>query len=318
MSNAPSPSPRSVDWLIFLLVPIFFSSNLIFGRGVIGDIAPFTTAFLRWAGSALIMLPALYWDRKNCIAFVKQHTGLWLVLGFLGMGICGGGVYWALTSTTASNATLIYTTSSLFIILFQWLFQGRGIGLRETLGMLIAFAGVVAIVLKGEPATLLNFHFNMGDFGILAAAIAFAIYSLLLRRPAVAAMSPIPLFGLIAFSGAAVLLPPAAYEVATGAAMPDAPSDWLKLAGIIVFASLAAFYCFQHTVRVFGPAMAGITLYMMPPVSIFMAVIFLREEFMAYHMAGILLVTGGVVLATAPISFWQRLQRFVTKSQQTS
>ena len=309
MSASTPSSPRTVDWMIFLLVPFFFSSNHVFGRGVIGDIAPFITAFIRWAGSTLIMLPVLYAQRRVCIAFVRDNTLLWLVLGFLGMGICGGFVYWSLTETTASNATLIYTTSTLFIILFQWLFQGRGITLREGVGMAIAFIGVVAIVLKGDPQALLHFHFNFGDFGILGAAIAFAIYSLLLRRKAVAVMPPIALFGLIAFSGSIILAPPAAYELMTGGAVPDSGMDWLKIGGIILFASLAAFYCFQHAVRVFGPATAGVTLYMMPPVSIVMAVAFLGERFEAYHLAGILLVTGGVILATAPLAFWQRLRR---------
>jgi len=38
---------------------------------------------------------------------------------------------------------------------------------------------------------------------------------------------------------------------------------------------------------------------MMPPVSIIMAVIFLGETFETYHAAGIVLVLGGIVLATA-------------------
>lgn len=308
MSSSSPSAPRSSDWVIFLLVPLFFSSNLVFGRGVIGDIGPFITAFIRWAGSTLIMLPVLYAHRKACLAFVRDHMGLWLILGILGMGICGGFVYWALTETTASNATLIYTTSTLFIILFQWLFQGRGISLREGVGMLVAFAGVVAIVLKGDPSALFHLRFNLGDFGILAAAVAFAIYSLLLRKPQVTAMPPVALFGLIALSGALVLAPPAAIELATGAPLPDSPMDFLKLGGIILFASLAAFYCFQHTVRVFGPAMAGTTLYMMPPVSIMLAVIFLGEVFEGYHLAGILLVTGGVAVATAPASVWRKLR----------
>lgn len=300
-------SPRSADWVIFLLVPVFFSSNLVFGRGIIGDVAPFITAFIRWFGSTLIMLPVLYADRRRCMAFLRENTLLWLLLGFLGMGICGGGVYWSLTATTASNATLIYTTSSLFIILFQWLFQGRGISWRESAGMVIAFSGVAVIVLKGNLQALADFHFNPGDFGILGAAVAFAIYSLLLRKPSAAALPPISLFGMIAFSGALLLAPPAAYEFLMNGPMPDSPKDWLKIAGIILFASLAAFYCFQHAVRVFGPATAGVTLYMMPPVSILMAVLFLGEDFETYHMAGILLVTGGVILATAPASLWRRL-----------
>ncbi len=187
-------------------MPVFFSSNLIFGRGVIGEIGPFITAFIRWAGSTLIMVPLLYLDWPAAWAFVRRHTWLWLWLGFLSIGICGGFVYWALTLTTASNATLIYTTSSLFIILFEWQFSGRRIGSRELLGMVVAFAGVAAIVLRGDFSALGHMNFNVGDLGMLVAAIAFAIYSILLRRPAAQAIRPLTLFGLIAFSGS----PPAA------------------------------------------------------------------------------------------------------------
>ena len=296
-----SAGPRPLDWLLFLGAPVFFSSNLVFGRGITGDIGPFITAFLRWAGATLIILPFIWGDRRTCFAFVRHHPVLWLSLGILGMGICGGFVYWALTLTTASNATLIYTTSSLFIILLQWLFQGRSLVLREILGMLVAFAGVTAIVLKGDPDALRHLTFSVGDFGILVAAIAFALYSMLLRNPAARDLAPLSLFGLLAASGAIVLFPPAVIEFFAGAPLPDSTSDWMKLAGIIVFASLAAFYCFQHAVRVFGPAKAGVTLYIMPPVSIVLAVVFLGETFEPYHAAGILLVTGGVVLATAPV-----------------
>jgi drug/metabolite transporter (DMT)-like permease len=292
--------PRLYDWMLFLLTPVFFSSNLIFGRGITGEVGPFTTALLRWLGAAILMSPFIWQERAACLAFVRRHTALWLTLGILGMGICGGVVYWALTLTTASNATLIYTTSSLFIILFQWLFQKRQMTRTELAGMVIAFAGVVAIVLKGHPEALLQLSFNIGDLAILVAAIAFAAYSLLLRRPSVRAMPPLPLFALLALSGSIVLVPPGLIEIATGGPLPDTAMEFAKLGGIILFASLAAFYCFQHAVQVFGPGIAGMTLYLMPPMSILMAVIFLGEHFEHYHAVGIVLVTGGLVLATAP------------------
>ena len=292
--------PRLYDWLLFLLAPVFFSSNLIFGRGITGEVGPFTTALLRWFGAAVLMSPFIWQERQVCLAFVTRHTLLWLTHGILGMGICGGVVYWALTLTTASNATLIYTTSSLFIILFQWLFQKRAITRLELAGMVIAFAGVVAIVLKGHPEALLELTFNIGDLAILVAAIAFAAYSLLLRRPSVRQMPPLPLFALLALSGCIVLVPPGLIEIAGGGLLPDTGMEFAKLAGIILFASLAAFYCFQHAVQVFGPGIAGMTLYLMPPMSILMAVIFLGERFEHYHAIGIVLVTGGLILATAP------------------
>ena len=299
MSSQTKAGPaRPVDWLIFSLVPIFFSSNMIFGRGIIGDVAPYTTAFLRWAGSTAIMLPFIYADRRASARFVLNHFWLWLLLGGLGMGICGGLVYWSLTYTSAANGTLIYTTSPLFIILFQWMFGGHHIGGRELAGMIVAFAGVISIVLRGDPSALLHLSFNVGDFGILVAAISFAIYSILLKNSALRELSPLALFGIIALSGALVLLPPSILEFIDGGPLPDSASDWWTIAGMVVFASLAAFFCFQHAVRVFGPSTAGITLYLMPPVSIVMAVIFLGETFEPYHVLGIVLVLGGVVLAS--------------------
>lgn len=298
-------APRPLDWALYFLAPVFFSSNLVFGRGITGEIGPYTTALIRWAGAALIISPFVIADRRAALAFVRHHTGLWLLLGFLGMGICGGVVYWALTRTTASNATLIYTTSSLFIILFQRVFQGRPLAVRELAGMAMAFAGVAVIVLKGDLMAVLHFRFNVGDLGILLAAVAFAIYSMLLRHPATATVRPLAMFGLLSLSGALLLLPPAVIELSAGAPRPDSLDDWIKLGGIILFASLAAFYCFQHAVRVFGPALAGITLYLMPPISIVMAVVFLGERFEPYHAAGIVLVMGGLILASAPIP-WRR------------
>ena len=189
----------------------------------------------------------------------------------------------------------------MFSILFQRIFQGRRVINLEVAGMNIAFAGEPPIGIEGDLSALWQMNFNLGDLAILTAAIAFAIYSLLLRDPAARQMASFSLFGLIALSGALVLLPPAALELAQGGMLPATPMAWAKIGGIILFASLLAFYCFTHTVRVFGPATAGITLYMMPPVSIIMATFFLGESFETYHAIGIVLVTGGVVIATAPI-----------------
>ena len=286
MDSSPRASASLRDWMIFLAVPLFFSSNLIFGRGILGEVSPFTTAFLRWAGSLLIVLPFMIKDWQVCWAFIRKKTLVWLMLGFLGMFICGGGVYWALEYTSAANATLIYTTSTLFILILQRIFDGRPIQRRECFGMVIAFAGVGAIVLKGDLQQLLHLELNIGDFIVLLAAISFAVYCILLKDDDANKIQSFSLFGLIALSGTIVLAPAAAYEFASGGHMPSTASAWWKIAGIIVFASVAAFYSFTHAVRVFGPATAGVTLYLTPPVSILMAVILLGEPFLSYHQIG--------------------------------
>ncbi len=278
--------------------PVFFASNLVFGRGIAQDVAPFILAFVRWTATSLLLLPFVLHEKNACIAFVRTRPGLWLLLGFSGMWICGAGVYWSLSYTTASNATLIYTTSSLFILLIERVIRKRTARLRELAGMGVAFTGVSVIVLRGDWQALASFRWNPGDIGILLAAISWALYSVLQKNAALGKLSTLAVFGLMSMAGSLLLFPFAAGEVILDRAMPDTASDWLKIAGIVVFSSVLAFSCFQHGIRVLGAPVAGVFLYLMPPFSILFASLFLGESLESFHLAGIVLVMGGVILAT--------------------
>ncbi len=286
--------------LVMVATPLLFSTNLIFGRAVIGDVAPFTLAFVRWALVALILAPFLLRERSALRKVLSARPGLIATLSVLGMVICGAGVYVALTSTTATNGTLIYTSSSVFIILIEAAFFGRAIGLREAIGSAIAFVGVAVIVLKGDLFALVRLDFHWGDLVFVAAAFCWAVYSILYRSPDLRGVSNLGLFGLVALVATLMLAPMALVEFMLGGSMPDQASDWVAIAGIVVFASLLAFSGFQYGVRALGPSLAGIFMYLMPPFAVTMAVVFLGETFQPFHAAGIALVMGGVILATFP------------------
>jgi hypothetical protein len=111
------PARRGLSRLaVMILTPLFFSSNLIFGRSTIPEVAPFTLAFLRWTAASLALAPFVWLARDHVRTYVSSSPRHWLLLGFLGMWICGAGVYYALQFTTATNGTLIYTTSPLMVI----------------------------------------------------------------------------------------------------------------------------------------------------------------------------------------------------------
>lgn len=301
---APSPQPAgaattAVPYLVMLVTPLFFASNLIFGRHAIPEVAPFTLAFLRWTGAALVLLPWVLSSRAGVGAYLGRHWRHWLGLGFLGMWVCGGIVYLALEHTTATNGTLIYTTSPLMILIIERLFNGRPIAVREGIGIVVGFLGVAVIVLRGDLAALVNLDPNAGDLLFIAAALSWAVYSVLLKGPRTAGLPVLTLFGLVAISGAILLAPMAAYEVVSGQRMPVTASAWTGIAGIIVFSSLLAFSGFQYGISRLGASTAGIFMYLLPPYGVALAVFVLGEPFEAYHAAGIATVLGGLVLATA-------------------
>lgn len=309
-NQAPARFPVAVVVMIF--TPLFFSTNLVFGRDVVREVAPFTLAFIRWATVGLVLSPFVISDWKAIGAIVRQNRSRIAVLGFLGMFICGAIVYVALTMTTATNATLIYTSSSVIIILMESVFAGRAMKVREALGSAIAFAGVATIVLRGDLSSLLSLQFNPGDLLILLAAFSWAGYSLIYRSGDLARVPNMALFSLVAIAGAVTILPFAAYEVAAGRTIPWTLSAWQGIAGIVVLASLLAFSGFQYGVRNLGPSLTGIFMYMLPPYGVMLAVLLLGEAFQGFHAAGISLVMGGIVMATFPIA-WLR-QGFGSRS----
>ncbi|WP_394689566.1 DMT family transporter [Hoeflea sp.] len=298
---ASSGASRFVPLAVMILTPLFFSSNLIFGRSTISEVAPFTLAFLRWTAASIALLPFVWLARHRVRAYVTASPWHWMLLGFLGMSICGAGVYYALQFTTATNGTLIYTTSPLIVILLERLFFGRATGWRELTGIAIGFCGVAIIVLKGDLDRLAGLDLNRGDLIFIVAALSWAIYSVLLKGPRTAGLPVAALFGAITLAGALLLAPFALWEWLSGARMPVTVSAWGGIAGIVMFASLLAFGGFQYGVATLGASTASIFMYLLPVYGVGLAVLALGEPFHTYHGVGILTVLGGLVLATAPI-----------------
>ena len=282
-------------WSIMVLTPLFFSTNLIFGRWTVPEVAPFTLAFLRWGAVALILLP-----------FSRGHvrTALdagWRIplLAFLGMWVCGAIVYLALGVTTATNATLIYTTSPVFVLLIEW-YGGRRLDGLRFLGCLVAIAGVGVILFEGDATRLMGLSLNWGDLAILGCAVAWAAYSIVFREPGLGRLPAPAIFGLISGAGAILLAPFALIELLSGADMPTSIRAWAGVLGIVLCSSLIAFGGYQFGLRRFGPAVTSVFMYLLPVYGVLLATTLLGEAFRTYHAAGIALVLGGVILATRP------------------
>ena len=282
--------------LVMLLTPLFFSSNLIFGKWTVPEVAPFTLAFLRWGTVAVVLSPFI------ASSFHELRTQLprIILLAVLGMWICGAIVYLALDVTTATNATLIYTTSPVFVLLIERMF-GRALHLRQLVGCGIAMLGVAVIVLDGRIENALARDLNWGDLAVLGCAVSWAVYSIAFRAPELRGINAAALFGMIAAVGALTLAPFALWEWLMGAPMPSTSRAWSGLAGIVAFSSLAAFGGYQFGLRRFGAATTSVFMYLLPIYGVLLAVVFLGESVHAHHAVGVALALGGVVLATRPI-----------------
>ena len=293
---------RTFIYAILCLMPLFFSTNLIFGRATVPLVEPWTLAFLRWSIAFLILLPFCWSSLFQTMPIFRQHWATLILLGFLGMWICGAVVYFALKYTTATNGTLIYTTSPIIVVILEWQFRGRKMVPRELIGILLSIIGIFAIVFKGSLQQLLELEFSLGDLLILVSAISFALYSLILKREVFSEVPSLTMFAIVSCAGAITLLPFAVFEIVYFQAFPTGGKEWLNITGMVFISSILAFLIFQIGVKHVGPSLTSLFMYLLPLYGVGLSVIFLNESIEIYHIFGSILIISGVITATLPKS----------------
>ena len=306
--DTPSQSPPKATgtsagtpplaYALLLIAPLMMSSNVVIGRAAAEVMPPVGLAFWRWSLALVLMLPvagAGLWRYRETL---RRQWALLLLLGALGMGICGAFVYIGLKTTTATNAGLIYAASPALILLIAALFQGETVRPRQIAGIVIAIAGVATILARGDAAALLALRFTIGDLWVLCATIAWAVYSVLIKRQSLA-MPTFVLFAAIAAAGVLCLAPFYVAETLAGQLVVWTPEALMSIAGVAVFASVLAYSGYQKGVTLIGPSRAGPFMYLMPAYAAVLAMLFLGERLALFHMVGFALVLGGVTLASA-------------------
>ena len=305
-NGSDQKSDRTTGALVVLFfMPLLFVTNIIFGRLAVTDIEPFTLAFIRWGSTALLLLPFVFASLRREIRSILALKWPLLFMGFLGMWVCGALVYLALKYTSATNGTLIYASSPVLVILIERFSRGRIISKREFFGIAVAVFGIVTIVCKGKMENLIALNFNWGDLLFVLSAISWAVYSVMLKFRRFDQLQTMPLFTLLAGAGAILLAPFAAYEMIY-LPLPQLSITWVYVAGIIFISSLLAFSAFQYGVHIVGPSRATIFLYLLPVYGLVLAVGFLEETIHAFHLWGIMMVLGGVILATLEFSLMEK------------
>jgi drug/metabolite transporter (DMT)-like permease len=283
--------------VLLWVVPALWSSNYLIARAADGVIAPHLLALGRWSLAGLLMLPFVWRGLRRSGAAWRSEWKQALVLGALGMWICGAFVYQGGKSTTATNIALIYAATPVAIAVISARLLDERMSAAQGLGVALALAGVLYVIAKGDVSNLLEVRFSAGDGWIVVVAVSWVAYSVLLKRwPS--KLGPAERLLVIIVGGLCVLLPFTAIEWAL---MPRHPLGVRALSLVTLAAVLPgvlSYSAFSFMQRELGASRTALMLYLAPVYGAAGAWWVLGEVPGWHHAIGAALILPSIWLAT--------------------
>lgn len=201
----------------------------------------------------------------------------------------------ALDYSNTSNVSLIVCTNPLMIlIIVSLLFKKERLSVRQLVGTLITFVGMVLVVLNGQFNLQLS---PKGDLLALSAAIVWVVYSICIRGlqnryPTLYITRKIFLYAIVS-SAPFVLL--------DEQPIPDAqmiePVVMFNFLLLTLGASLFGYVVWNAVLKKLGTILASNYIYAIPLVTIVTAVALIDEQITVTALAGAFAIVGGMILA---------------------
>ncbi len=291
---------RRTNWLPYVLLTLtvlFWSGNFVIGRGIRESIPPVSLNFWRWVGALTLLMPLgvpRAWAQRRLL---RQHWRLVAVLSLPAITIFNAFIYTALQTTTAINTVLVNAMIPIFIVIIAWLAFEEKLASRQVIGILVSLTGLLFIVTRGDLMRLRSLALSTGDLWTLGAALAWAVYSVMLRkRPP--QMDPIAFLTLLIACGLCLALPWYLWELSQAGGFEITAPTMATLVYVTLFPSVLAYIFWNYGIARVGASRAGIFVHLMPVFSILLAVTFLGEHLQRFHLVGIGLVFTGIALTT--------------------
>ncbi|WP_415034006.1 DMT family transporter [Azonexus sp.] len=284
-------------YLLLTLTALFWSGNMVLGRGIRADVPPLALAFWRWLIAFVLVLPLALPHLRAQWPLLRRAWKPVLILGLLGVGGYNTFAYLALQTTTATNAVLLNSFIPIATMAISWGFLGKRLSPLASLGVAVSLAGALTIVAHGEWNTLLKLSLNQGDLWMLLAVLVWALYTVgLAWRPA--GIDPMLLLAAFTLIGLAALLPAYVWEMTQGRHIQLHAASLASLAYVGIFPSFIGYIFYNRGVAEVGASRASLFIHLMPVFGTLLSALFLGEQAALYHYVGIGLIFLGIGLST--------------------
>lgn len=282
----------------------FWGFQQVLAKATLTEVAPVFQAALRIGGAALLLL---LWCRL-------QKIELWSHDNSLRPGLLAGTLFAlefvflfiGLQYTSASRLTLLLYTSPLWVaLLLPWFVASERLNLRQWLGLVCAFAGVVWI-LQGKP----DAHYPkqwLGDLLGLLAGLFWGLTTVVIRSSKLVRIAPEKLlFYQLAVS--CLLLPGISWGLHESWSLQLSTFAWVSLGLQAVVGAFISYLVWMWILGRYPATKVSVFTFLTPVFALIAGALWLGEAVSVEMLSTLAVVGLGITLVN-----WRNTPSFATK-----
>jgi drug/metabolite transporter (DMT)-like permease len=298
--QSPTMAIDRQTWLLLILLSVLWGGSFFFAGVALRELPPLTTALVRVALAALLLLPLL---RRLGGALPKTIDGWtpFFVMGLLSNVIPFSLIFAGQTYIASGLASVLNATTPLFTVLVLAAFGDERLIARRVVGVLIGLFGV--IVLRG--AALEGGGQALGMLLCLGGALSYGFSGLWGKRK---------LQGVPPITSATCQLITSSLVMAVIAAAVDRPwqlpvpgaATWAALFGLAALSTALAYIVFFTILSHSGASNVMLVTLLIPVTAILLGWLVLGEPLTVNEVAGALIIAASLLVIDGRVLGWLR------------
>jgi drug/metabolite transporter (DMT)-like permease len=284
-----------LTYLSLVFTMFLWGGTFIAGRLLADNVAPASSAFLRFFIASLVLLIVLIYTEKK-LTFPPKRTWLPLfLLGATGVFLYNVFFFFGLHHISAGRASLIIASTPLAITLCGIVFLGERPTILKACGILLSLIGALTVISNGHLDTVLTLGFGTGEKALLGCVLSWTAYSVI-GKTVLKVLTPLRSVCYSSIVGTLLLFIPAAREGLFQKLPNISNFDWLCLAYLGVLGTALGFSLYYSAIAKIGATRAGIFINLVPLFGVLLSWLLLKEAVSPIVLAGGLLILAGVAL----------------------
>ena len=289
-------SERRTAYLLLLAMAVCFGGTWPAGKLAVENVTPFTVAATRFTLATVLL--AIWATRRGGVVR-PQRRDLPLVLALGATAVAGYNalfLYGLELAPASDGAIIVPGLAPVFTVLIAWPVLGERIGKRGMAGLLLAFAGLVAVI---GPSGGVDRDRLLGALLFVAGAACWGVYSVL-GKSATARFGAVTATLYATATGALLLLPFSLAESGWSKLADADGSAWASILYLAFFGTVLAFVLLYEGVSRIGASQATAFAMLVPIFGVLGSVLVLGESIGPGTVVGGLAILAGLWLIQKP------------------